>query len=108
VISIDEAEHQLALIAQEQEAIQSELDRLGAQQHLLEAADHQLLAAETILTDLRHRIDTGLDEATRTTVVRALVRRIEVHTESTGKPRRAKIIAHYAFADENAFVSGSY
>lgn len=109
-ITLDEAEQQLAAIAEEQATIQTELDRAAARQAVLDATRLQADAATALLEELRCRLDAGLDDETRRLVVQALVRRIVVHTEpgpTRRSKRRVRIVAEYAFAEKKALPSGS-
>jgi hypothetical protein len=88
-------------------AIQAEIDRLADRQALYEANEQQIRTAEALLADLRARLDAGLDEETRQTVVRALVRKIVIRTEGEGRDRTAKAVVDYAFAEPNGFLIGN-
>jgi site-specific DNA recombinase len=102
-IRLEEAEQQLDAISGEQAAIQAELDRLANRQAIHEAGEQQIRAAETLLADLRAKLDEGLDDPTRQAVVQALVRQIVVTTgPGTGRARRASIKIDYAFAEQTA------
>ena len=115
-ISVDEAEQQLAAIEAEQHALRAEAARLDAQHKAFEVGRQQLLMARDLLIELRRRLDEGLDNEIRRTVVHALVRRIEVTTEMApvgkgrGKRRmvrQARVRAQYVFRDESAVVIDS-
>lgn len=115
-ISVDAAEQQLAAIEAEQHVLREEAARLETQRSAFEIGRQQLLMAHDLLVELRRRLDEGLDDAIRRTVVQALVRRIEVTTEMApvGKGRgtrrlvrQARVRAQYMFRDENAVVIGS-
>lgn len=60
-----------------------------------------------LLAELRSPLDAGLDDITRATVVRALVRRIDIHTVGDRGPLAARAVVECAFADEGAFATGS-
>lgn len=110
IVSIDEAEAQLQAIADEQQALRRELDQVEARASLRENGRQQAVAARALLEDLRARLDDGLDDAARRIVVQALVRRLDVFTEPGATKRggrRARIVAHYAFAPKKALVTGS-
>jgi len=107
-IRVDEAESQLDGIGAEQAALQAEIDSLVNQQAVFEADAQRILTAETLLADLRARLDAGLDEATRKAIVRALVRQIIVQTEGEGKTRSVTVRVEYAFAEPaGVALSGS-
>ena len=106
-INLNEAEQQLNDIAAQQAALQAELDRLANQQALYEAGEQQVRTAEALLESLRAQLDAGVDEETRRTVVRALVRCITVRPGPTGRGSEARVTVEYAFAEPNAITIGN-
>jgi site-specific DNA recombinase len=110
LISLAEAENQLAALAREQADARALLDALDSQDALTAAAEAHLAAAGAMLARLRDCLDDverTNDWATKRTVVELLVRQVRVRTEDTGQGKRAHATARYAFGPECAAVSAT-
>ncbi|SRR5579883_311543 len=110
LITLAEAEVQLAAMAREQAETQALLAALDSETQLTAAAQAQLADATAMLGRLRDRleeVERTDDWATKRAVVELLVRQVTVETTGTGRERRAVGRARYAFGPEVAAVAGS-
>ena len=100
LIAPDDLEGQLAKIAAEQHEIEERLQALDA-----EVMDHPEPVSPDVLTQIRARLDEGLDDKARQEVVSLLVNRIEIHAGETGGGR-LKAITEYRFPGVVSFSTG--
>ncbi len=110
LITFAEAEAQLAAVAREQAQLRGLLDALGSQEALAAAAEAQLVEAAAMLRRLHGRlveIERTNDWTLKRTVVELLVREVRVQTEGTGRGKRAKVTARFAFGPAVAAVPAS-
>ncbi len=52
---------------------------------------------EDLLTEIRHRLDSGLTPLQKQEIVRLLVKRITIYTEGEGKARKVRAVIEYRF-----------
>ena len=90
--SYAELDDQLGQITLEQQGVQERLDEI----HVTGTEPNEPPDAD-LLSDVRRRLDAGMDDAQRQEVVRLLVKQITVHTEVTPEGKKAKVLVEYRF-----------
>jgi site-specific DNA recombinase len=105
LITLAEAERELAAVAREQATARGLLDALDAAAALTQTAEAQLADAAALLGRLRGRleeVERTNDWATKRQVVEMLVREVRVQTTGTGQGKRAHVTARYDFGPMSA------
>jgi hypothetical protein len=110
LITLDEAENQLAAVAREQADVRGLLDGLAAQEALTQAAETHLAEAGALLGRLRDRleeVDQTQDSVTKRTVAELLVSHIGVRTTGQKHSKQAVLTIRYAFGSPTAVASST-
>jgi len=108
--TLHDVEEQLEAIAQETAALRTTLESLQAQRTLVQAYEAHYYEAETLLTQLRNRLDEierDDDIQLKRQVVEILVAGIRVDTEGMGRAKQAHITISYSFTPKHVVHSST-
>ncbi|MGH2544265.1 MAG: zinc ribbon domain-containing protein [Ardenticatenaceae bacterium] len=91
-ITDEELGELLAEITHRHESIERRLKKL-----IQTEEEEPMPVDEDMLAEIRRRLDAGLTEAQRQEIVRLLVKRITVYTDTVDEERRARLVIEYRF-----------
>ncbi|MFH1485678.1 MAG: recombinase family protein [Chloroflexota bacterium] len=99
IIPIDDLDSHLKGIEAKQRELESRVQSLQPE---VEAVPEDL-PDEDMLTEIRQRLDAGLDDKQRQEIVQLLVRQITIYTEAAEGKRQAKAVIEYRFPGAVSF-----
>lgn len=104
IITYAEGERELAQIATESKALESQRDDLFAQLQENLNVEHRLIGAEAMLRELQDKIESA-DNVKKRQIVETLVKEIRVETVGEGRKRQARIKVSFVFGEAVARTS---
>ena len=109
-VTLAQADERLARLAEETARKQASVESLKAERDMAEAFEEQMISIVALLAQLRERlaeVERSGDQARKRQIVELLVPGITVHTEGTGRKKRAHVAVRLAFGAPRTAVLGN-